>query len=199
METGGDLTMGDKHWYDHVLMLEDVYNGTGSSVDETEADELDDRTIRARIKSFLDLIAWSEGTSTIRASDDGYNVIVGGGLFHDYSDHPRKLVDIPRYGIKSTAAGRYQILERYWDHYAKQLNLKDFTPRNQDKYAMNMFREVGCVKDIEDGRIEKAIVKCSSRWASFPGAGYGQREVEMKKMLDKFDDLMQDNLKGWEV
>lgn len=192
--------MSKKHWYDEVLTLEDVYNGQVGAVkdkhdDETE-DMFDDKLIRSRIQAFLDLIAYSEGTSRIKGSDDGYNVIVGGGLFHDYSDHPRVLVDIPRYGIKSTAAGRYQILERYWDHYAKQLKLNDFTPRNQDKYAMNMFREVKALEDIENGKTEQAIVKCASRWASFPGAGYGQREVAMQKMLDKYNEFVDNNLKS---
>ena len=38
----------------------------------------------------------------------GYDVIVGGELFTDYSDHPRKLVTLnPK--LKSTGAGRYQL------------------------------------------------------------------------------------------
>lgn len=55
------------------------------------------------VLAFLDMLAWSEGTSTISASDDGYNVIVGGELFTDYSDHPRRYVRMPRYGITSSA------------------------------------------------------------------------------------------------
>ena len=46
----------------------------------------------------------------------GYDVIVGGELFTDYSDHPRKLVTLnPK--LKSTGAGRYQLLSRWWDAY----------------------------------------------------------------------------------
>ena len=41
---------------------------------------------------------------------------VGGELFTDYSDHPRKLVTLnPK--LKSTGAGRYQLLSRWWDAY----------------------------------------------------------------------------------
>ena len=41
----------------------------------------------------------------------------------DYSDHPRKLVTLnPK--LKSTGAGRYQLLSRWWDAYRKQLGLK---------------------------------------------------------------------------
>ena len=39
------------------------------------------------------MLAWSEGTDNGRQKtrNHGYDVIVGGELFIDYSDHPRKL------------------------------------------------------------------------------------------------------------
>ena len=42
-------------------------------------------------KAFLDMLAWSEGTDNGRQKtrNHGYDVIVGGELFTDYSDHPR--------------------------------------------------------------------------------------------------------------
>jgi muramidase (phage lysozyme) len=52
-------------------------------------------------------------------------VIVGGQLFSGYRDHPRVLVDLPKLKIQSTAAGRYQLLRRYYDAYRKSLGLKD--------------------------------------------------------------------------
>ena len=61
-------------------------------------------------KAFLDMLAWSEGTDNGRQKtrNHGYDVIVGGELFTDYSDHPRKLVTLnPK--LKS-GAGRYQLL-----------------------------------------------------------------------------------------
>ena len=38
------------------------------------------------------MLAWSEGTDNGRQKtrNHGYDVIVGGELFTDYSDHPRK-------------------------------------------------------------------------------------------------------------
>lgn len=51
------------------------------------------------------MVAWSEGTDNGRqpTRNHGYDVIVGGELFTDYSDHPRKLVTLnPK--LKSTAA-----------------------------------------------------------------------------------------------
>jgi muramidase (phage lysozyme) len=46
-------------------------------------------------KAFLDMLAWSEGTDNGRQKtrNHGYDVIVGGELFTDYSDHPRKLAN----------------------------------------------------------------------------------------------------------
>ncbi|GIY23866.1 hypothetical protein CDAR_193331 [Caerostris darwini] len=64
------------------------------------------------------MLAWSEGTDNGRQKtrNHGYDVIVGGELFTDYSDHPRKLVTLnPK--LKSTGAGRYQLLSRWWDAY----------------------------------------------------------------------------------
>ena len=55
-------------------------------------------------KAFLDMLAWSEGTDNGRQKtrNHGYDVIVGGELFTDYLDHPRKLVTLnPK--LKSTA------------------------------------------------------------------------------------------------
>ena len=73
-------------------------------------------------KAFLDMLAWSEELITdvrkpeIMVAD----VIVGGELLHSYSDHPRKLVTLnPK--LKSTGAGRYQLLSRWWDAYASRL------------------------------------------------------------------------------
>ena len=72
-------------------------------------------------KAFLDMLAWSEGTDNGRQKtrNHGYDVIVGGELFTDYSDHPRKLVTLnPK--LKSTGAGRYQLLSRWWDVTAQR-------------------------------------------------------------------------------
>lgn len=98
-------------------------------------------------KAFLDMLAWSEGTDNGRQKtrNHGYDVIVGGELFTDYSDHPRKLVTLnPK--LKSTAAGRYQLLSRWWDAYRKQLGLKDFSPKSQDAVALQQIKERGAFK-----------------------------------------------------
>ena len=64
-----------------------------------------------------------------KTRNHGYDVIVGGELFTDYPDHPRKLVTLnPK--LKSTGAGRYQLLSRWWDAYRKKPVWKDFSEKS---------------------------------------------------------------------
>lgn len=141
-----------------------------------------------QVLAFLDMIAFSEGTDNgkQKTQDHGYDVLVGGGLFSGYTDHPRRLVDLPKLGIKSTAAGRYQVLAKYYDHYRKQLGLSNFGPINQDRIALQLIRECKAIEDIRAGNIAAAIAKCRSRWASLPGAGYGQHEHKPTTLLAAF-------------
>lgn len=143
------------------------------------------------IKAFLDMLAWSEGTSTSRYTrNDGYDVVVGGidspNTFSSYLDHPGVLVQVNKAGLKSTAAGRYQLLHRYWKVYKEQLGLKDFSPASQDAVAVQQIKERRALPDIEAGRIEQAIMKCSNIWASLPGNGYGQKQHDMAILIDQY-------------
>ena len=74
--------------------------------------------------------------------------------------------------LKSTGAGRYQLLSRWWDAYRKQLGLKDFSPKSQDAVALQQIKERGALPMIDRGDIRQAIDRCSNIWASLPGAGY---------------------------
>lgn len=137
------------------------------------------------VLAFLDMLAFSEGTAG--RGDDGYNVIVGGATFDNgFVDHPRRLVDLPRLGIKSTAAGRYQLLARYYDAYARLLGLSNFGPMNQDRIAIQQIRECRALEDIRAGRLAAAVAKCARIWASLPGAGYGQRENKLADLQSAF-------------
>ena len=133
------------------------------------------------LKAFLDMIAWSEiGPALLAASDDGYNVCVGSTpaapiLFDSYATHPKR----HDAATNSDAAGRYQFMGRYWDAYRQQLGLPDFGHESQDKWAVQLIRECHALDDIEGGRFDVAVGKCRSRWASLPGAGYGQHENQI--------------------
>jgi len=133
------------------------------------------------MQAFLDMIAHSEiGPELLAVSDNGYNVIVGSTpqspiLFDDYSAHPRKYIP----AMNSDAAGRYQFMGRYWAHYKQQLSLPDFGYESQDRWAICLIRECNAQSLIDAGNFDEAVSRCRSRWASFPGAGYGQHENKL--------------------
>lgn len=135
------------------------------------------------VLAFLDMIAWSEiGPKLLAASDDGYNVLVGGTLFDGYADHPRRVIEV-RPGLKSSAAGRYQLLGRYWNPYRDLLKLADFGPESQDRVAIQQIKEQRAFPLVQAGRFEEAVAKVKNIWASLPGAGYGQHEQKISDLI----------------
>ena len=130
-----------------------------------------------------------------KTRNHGYDVIVGGELFTDYSDHPRKLVTLnPK--LKSTGAGRYQLLSRWWDAYRKQLGLKDFSPKSQDAVALQQIKERGALPMIDrypsgNRPLQQYLGFTAGRWlwqfehkadsliAKFKEAGGTVREIDV--------------------
>ncbi|PWC10931.1 lysozyme [Brenneria roseae subsp. americana] len=143
--------------------------------------------------AYLDMLAFSEGTANHPLTRNrGYDVIVTGmdgkpEIFTDYRDHPfasgRPGKVFNKQGQRSTASGRYQQLYRYWPHYKKLLALPDFSPDSQDKLAIRLITERGALNDVIAGRFDVAVSKCRNIWASLPGAGYGQREHGLDRLL----------------
>ena len=140
------------------------------------------------LAAFLDMLAWSEGTDKPgqKTNDRGYDVLVGGQLFGSYVRHPNVLVPLPKLRISSTAAGRYQLLNRWYVPYRDLLKLKDFGPLSQDKIAIQQITERGALPDIKAGNVVSAISKCRNIWASLPGAGYGQHEQKLANLLSAY-------------
>jgi muramidase (phage lysozyme) len=144
----------------------------------------------SNLDSFLTMVAISEGTEPI--GDHGYNCIVGSTvekpiLCDSYADHPRQRIQLGP-GLSSTAAGRYQILERYYDAYRATLQLPDFSPKSQDAIAIQMIRERLAFADVCAGRLPEAVKKCSSIWASLPGNDYGQHQNSFVALTTAFID-----------
>ena len=140
-------------------------------------------------QALLDTIAYAElGKQLLELSDNGYNILVGSIppnrmlYLQSYSDHPRILVQ----SCNSTAAGRYQILMRIFDYYKKSLGLKDFSPDSQDRIAMQLLKECRSLEEINKGNFEEAVRRAKSRWASLPGAGYGQFEHKMEVLKNYY-------------
>ena len=79
-------------------------------------------------------VAGGNWITDAETANHGYDVIVGGELFTDYSGSPQTCHAKPK--LKSTGAGRYQLLSCWWDAHRKQLGLKDFSPKSQDAVAL---------------------------------------------------------------
>lgn len=140
------------------------------------------------VVAFLDMIGASEiGAPLLKASDDGYNVLVGSTparplLFPSYATHPNVLNP----ALNSTAAGRYQLLHHWYVAYAQLLHLGDFSPLSQDLIALQQIRERKAIPLILDGQITAAIYACSNIWASLPGNSYGQHQNAVSMLVSAY-------------
>ena len=54
--------------------------------------------------------------------------------------------------------------------------------------ALQQIKERGALPMIDRGDIRQAIDRCSSIWASLPGAGYGQFEHKADSLIAKFKE-----------
>lgn len=143
------------------------------------------------VEAFLEMISHSEGTANYQ-NNDPYKVIVGStpnhpDLFADFSDHPRKLVQLNA-TLKSDAAGRYQIMSFTFDSAKHTLLLPDFSPQSQDIIALLLFSQCNALADVEDGRFYTAIKKVAHVWASLPGAGYNQHENSLQTLVSAYNE-----------
>lgn len=154
-----------------------------------------DTSLPAEIRALLDTIAGSEAT--------GYNVTYGGRTFSDFAQHPGIYETIqsgPNAGKKSSAAGRYQFLERSWREAQKSLGLPDFSPANQDKAAAWEANRAykaktgrALIDDIkaaggDPGKLTAIGSVLSSWWTSLPGG------IEPNKATGGFGKRFADNL-----
>jgi muramidase (phage lysozyme) len=166
-----------------------------------------------RFAAFLDLIAWSEGTSTHKLTHfDGYDVIVSGvdGLhtFADFSAHPfaggrepilvRAAVPlavtagaVSQPAVHSTASGRYQITLPTWSNLSCKISLPTFAPQFQDAAALGLIEEAHATAPLLNNAPHLAITRCAATWASFPGNDYGQGGRSLTDLLSRYDELLQ--------
>ena len=110
---------------------------------------------------------------------------VGGELFTDYSDHPRKLV------IGKTQINRRRTLPASFPLVGclpQTLSLKDFSRKVRTLWHCSRLRRGALPASIDRGDIRQAIDRCSNIWASLPGAGYGQFEHKADSLIAKFKE-----------
>jgi muramidase (phage lysozyme) len=116
---------------------------------------------------FLDLISLAEGTYDQK--NGGYNTFFGSGQFEGLDRHPNVLHTA--YGVSSTAAGRYQYLNRTWADLASKYGFQDFGTRSQDLGALGLIKlnRPDALDDIREGRHAAAAAKLRPIWEGFKG------------------------------
>ncbi|WP_149945249.1 glycoside hydrolase family 24 protein [Acinetobacter baumannii] len=135
------------------------------------------------VQKMLNLIANAEGVK------HGYNTLFGNERVNDLSWHPGVKKGFTQTDGKknaTTAAGRYQFLEDTWNGVAKQLGLKDFSPKNQDIAAVALLAQNGALPSVLKGDFKTAVQKSGSTWASLPSSPYAQPKkswAEVDKMV----------------
>lgn len=139
-------------------------------------DELERYRADPNVKKILRVIGQAEGTVNDKYADP-YRVGFGGRSIDSLDAHPNVLVPFTQTdgkANKSSAAGAYMFLKPTWDEEAKELGLKDFSPRSQDLAAINRLRKRGALDDVLNGRMDAAVAKLGNEWASLPSSPYAQ-------------------------
>ncbi|MCU0523436.1 MAG: peptidoglycan-binding protein [Elainella sp. Prado103] len=174
------------------LSAEALPGGTtpDSSYPEYSGQITQNSSLSDNMRAFLDTISYAEGTH----APDGYRIRFGGDRFDSFADHPR--IHEPFRDTTSTAAGRYQFIQRTWDGVRGQIGLSDFSPQNQDLAAVQLIRNRGAYEDVEAGRFEIAVAKVAGEWASFPGAGYNQPEKSLPDLKEFYEASLRNYQEG---
>ncbi|MFH3939162.1 glycoside hydrolase family 104 protein [Acinetobacter nosocomialis] len=131
------------------------------------------------VQKMLNLIANAEGVK------HGYNTLFGNERFDDLSQHPgikKQFTQTDGKQNVTTAAGRYQFLKDTWDGVANQLDLKDFSPKNQDIAAVALLAQNGALPSVLKGDFKTAVQKSGSTWASLPSSPYAQPKRSWKDL-----------------
>jgi muramidase (phage lysozyme) len=137
------------------------------------------------VRALLHVIRVCEGT----ADEAGYRRLVGGGAIASFADHPRTVIrgsfgnGLP---YVSSAAGAYQFIADTWDEAVAALGLPDFSPESQDLAAVWLIWLCGALDDAIAGRVEAAVRRINRRWASLPGAPYGQPTASWTRVRKAF-------------
>ncbi len=146
------------------------------------------------IKAFMDTISWAEGTYRY-----GYKTHYGGFAIPNSlnSYFPCFPYKSEKYGIVSTACGKYQILDKTWKGIAPKIKANSFTPINQEKaclylldrklHLIPILKYYGDYKGIKT--IEKAIYRASGTWASLPKNKEG-KSFYKNQQAKRLNDLL---------
>lgn len=139
--------------------------------------------VPAKHRAMLDTIAYTEGTAG-SCGQDGYNTGYAYHCFSTCTRHPN--IAWTAGGYTSTAAGRYQFLNRTWN----ALGLGAFSPKNQDLGGMKLITRRGVTlpttRALSATEFSNAMKKLSYEWASLPFSPYGQPTVSLSRTRAKY-------------
>lgn len=147
-----------------------------------------------RMRAFMTTIRQAEHGNKPDGEPLGYDVNFGGGTFDDFSTHPNNAVT--KWGRTSTAAGAYQILHGRWKSVGGRLGIKDFTPRSQDRIAIQLMKDLerwnptratGLMENIVSGETRKAALQLNATWTSLP------KGPEAQMTEDEFESRYNEN------
>lgn len=153
---------------------------------------------------------------TISASESNvsqpYSVIYGGEYVNNLSRHPERCVTIvngPNKGNCSTAAGRYQMLNRTWKEKAHRYHPKpeqlifwtsySFEEEYQDAVVYAWLKDrrawgADLSKLLKQGKVEQVLRMLSGTWTSL---GYGIETNSMSRHLPKiYQQLLHEELEA---
>lgn len=139
------------------------------------ADDLLNENVRAAIM----MVRVCEGTG----GPDGFRMLFGGKLFDGFAAHPNVRIPFTQTdGVQnfSTAAGAGQFLSATWASIEKRLGFHGFTPQQQERGFVELFRQVGALNDIKAGQFVTFVNKLGKLWASMPSSIYPQPKRTME-------------------
>lgn len=109
--------------------------------------------------------------------ESAYRIMNGGQYFTAPPwVHPGRVFP----GGTTTAAGAYQVTKRTWGWVAAEMGLKDFSPANQDRFAVGVLAWLGAINDVVAGNTRAAYTRVSrdAGWTSLPGGSQQKQTAE---------------------
>jgi len=175
----------------------DAVNPWGAIERQLETYRTNEAMAETNVRAFLATIAAAEGTDPNRYGIEPYRVCYGyRHTIRDLAEHPAvsgewagEPLDAlgPRYaGLRSTAAGKFQIIRPTWLRVKRALGLPDFGPASQDAAAVYLIRQRGALDAIERGDFAGALALCAAEWASLPGSTAGQPTRKLDQLAQVF-------------
>ena len=120
------------------------------------------------------MLAWSGReliTDVEKPEIMNLDVIVGGELFTDYSDHPHQTSHRQNSNQQAPDAQPFPLVGCLPQAAWPERLLSEV----RTLWHCSRLRRRGALPMIDRGDIRQAIDRCSNIWASLPGAGYGRR------------------------